>query len=190
MSDRGGTTDLTPGRHLAGASLVLCAFALLGLSVSLPSCSASSVELPFLNDDMPGLVLAFAGYPSCSSVCPTSLAAMREAWRAIEPEDRSRAAMLFVNIERNAPVEQTRAYAQAFHPDFRAWAVTDETAPVVYRELALQSYARREDAEAHTGFIYLFARSGQTWRIERVYRRAPDAAELRRDLLSHLAGPA
>lgn len=184
MSDRGGTSKLTLGKHLAGASLAVCAIATLGLLAFLPSQSAASVELPFLDEHMPPLVLAFAGYPGCGTICPTSLAAMSEAWRGIDEAGRNRAALLFVNIERDAAEDVSSAYARAFHPDFRAWAVSADSAAGVYRALALRSFESREQAAAHSGFIYLFARDGADWRIERVYRRSPDAAELRRDLLA------
>ena len=178
---------LTPARHLAGVSLLALAFGSLALLGLLPTRGAPGIELPFLDAASPPVVVAFAGYPGCGTVCPTSLALLGEVARGIDSAQRGRLGLLFVNVERDTPAYVTERYARAFHPEFRGYSVTSESAASVYRELSLASYASREQAAAHPGLVYVFAREGIDWRIERVYRRTPGSQELRRDLEQLLA---
>ena len=182
MTGRGAEARLTPGRHAAGASLLALGLATLGLLALLPTRGSAGLELPFLDERMPPVVVAFAGFPGCGTICPASLATIRTAADALPAAGRAQLGLLFVNIERDAPPAQSEAYARAFHPDFRAYSLTSEDAAPVYRALALGSFASGEQAAAHSGYVYVFARADNGWRIERIYRRLPASGRLANDL--------
>ena len=182
MSERPPGACLTPGKHLAGVSLLALALGSLLLSGFLPTRGAAGLELPFLDEASPPVVVAFAGYPACGTVCPTSLALMGGALAGIEPAARENLRLLFINVERDTPAAASERYAQAFHPEFHAYSLTGENAGRVYRELSLASYGDSDGAAAHTGYVYVFARAAGGWRIERVYRRLPSRRTLVQDL--------
>lgn len=186
MSDTTSKRPLSRAQHLAGTGMLLLALLLLGGVSLLPTRGAAGIDLPFLDPSQPPVVVAFAGYPGCGTVCPVSLSLMREAYRALPPARQPRIGLQFVNIRRNADPVQTARFARAWHPDFRAYAVTAADAPSLYAGLALQSFGSSEAAEAHSGFIYIFVREAGAWRIEHVYRQLPAAAELLARL-THLA---
>ena len=166
-------------QNVLGFCLLLIALLTLGALPFLPARGASGLNLPFLDAADRDVVVAFAGYPGCSTVCPTSLALMADAHRRLEVPQGRKPELLFINVQRDSRHDSTMAYARAFHQDFRGHTVTSRDADVIYRSLALASYADDDaSAGAHSGFIYIFVRDTAGWRIEHVYRSLPGAARL------------
>jgi protein SCO1/2 len=79
------------------------------------------------------VVLVYFGYASCPDVCPTSLALIAQALRALAPAERARVRVLFVSLDpgRDTPAK-LKQYVGFFHPDIAgvtgAPAVLDEVA--------------------------------------------------------------
>lgn len=181
MSPKVNTDAMALHKHIAGAGLLLCALATLALVPMLPARGAANIELPFLQDVQQPVVVAFAGYPGCGTICPTSLSLLSGVYRQIESSD-SQLGMLFINIQRDSSHETTAAYARDFHPEFLSYTVSSADADSVYRSLALQSFDDAGAAIAHSGLIYVFSKGQEGWRIEHVYRRPPSPDRLKVDL--------
>src|SRR4029450_10511260 len=63
-------------------------------------------------------VVVFFGYTQCPDVCPTTLAALAEAMKALGPEaDRVQVLFVTVDPDRDTP-ELLKAYVPAFDPRF------------------------------------------------------------------------
>ena len=62
-------------------------------------------------------MLIYFGYTFCPDVCPTALAVIAEALRALPPEEAARARGIFISVdpERDTP-DVLKAYAPFFHP--------------------------------------------------------------------------
>ena len=71
-----------------------------------------------LKDFRGKLVLLYFGYTACPDVCPTNLAMLGMALRALRPEERARVQVIFISVdpERDAPAH-LETYAAYFHPD-------------------------------------------------------------------------
>ncbi len=173
-------------QHVLGSLLLIVALSVLGLVPLLPARGASGLDAPFLNDAQRDIVVAFAGFPGCGTVCPTSLALMANAYRGLELPQNRRPELLFINIQRDFDQDATDIYARAFHPDFGSHAVTSGDANTIYQSLSLTSYADVTSSTAHSGYIYIFVRDSFGWRIEDVYRTTPSERHLR-DRLQRLA---
>ncbi len=187
MNSPAPRAPMSLGRHAAGVSLLLIAVSVLALLTLLPTRGSAGIQLPFLEEFESSTVVAFAGFSGCSSVCPTSLALMSEAYRDLDPRARERVGLLFINILRNDPRGLEDKYAQAFHPDFLTYTVDSQEADTIYDTLSLESFDQPQRASSHTGFIYVFGREQNTWRIERVFRRTPSGTQLL-SILRDLAG--
>ena len=161
----------------------VCLLALaLGLGpVLLGSANLSSsrtIELPFLTDQSAPVVLAFAGFAGCGGVCPTGLADMALAYQQLSDVHKPRVELLFVDVHANTPAELSLAYAQGFDPAFRAHAVRDTESDLFEDVLGLRTYPDAEAAASHPGYLYLFSRDAQGWRVNRFYRQFPVTSEL------------
>lgn len=166
-------------RHVAGGTLLALAFSLLLAIPLLPSRGASGLELPFLKDESPPIMMAFAGYPGCAETCPVSLNLMANAWQAIGSPEA--VGLQFINIDPHTADSDTRAFAQAFHPSFRSFSVTLDNAEQLRKKLAVRSL--NDTAAGHNGLIFLFRRDGRSeWRIERLYSTIPTQEKLTADL--------
>jgi protein SCO1/2 len=77
--------------------------------------AAGSVRL----EDFRGkLVLLYFGYTACPDVCPTNLAMLGMALRALEPEERDRVQVIFVSVDpKRDDLAHLQTYAAYFHPD-------------------------------------------------------------------------
>ncbi len=78
-------------------------------------------------------VLVYFGYTACPDICPTSLALITFALRALTPEEAERVRVLFVSVDpEHDTLPRLKQYAQAFHP-----AVIGATAaPAVLTDMA------------------------------------------------------
>jgi protein SCO1/2 len=79
----------------------------------------TSADGPVALADLRGkAVLIYFGYATCPDVCPTSLALIATALRALTPAERERVRVLFVSVDpaRDTPA-RLKPYATHFHPD-------------------------------------------------------------------------
>lgn len=170
-------------KHFAGTSLLLAAISMPVLMALLPSRSATDINLPFLNNSQKPVVLAFAGYPGCNTVCPISLSVLRDAYQDYYSQYSSiNAEVMFINIQLNTPDEITNAYAKFYHPNFSGYSVKSNEAHDIYKALSLQTFNNNKDSNRHAGYIYLFVRIQDKWNIEHVYQQLPSPKEIISDL--------
>jgi len=171
------------GEHLAGVLLLLIAISLLGLMALLPSRSDSHIDLPFLNTSQKSVVLAFAGFPGCDTICPVSLSVLSDVYRTLNSENSSmKVEVMFINIQLDTPDVITNAYAKSYHPNFSSYSVKSKEVYGIYKALSLRTFEKTQDPYSHTGYIYVFARSLDKWNIEHVYQQIPSSTKIISDL--------
>jgi len=158
---------------------------LLAFMLSLiPLKTNAAVDLPFLNDIQAKRVLAFGGFPDCSSACPLSLSTLQQAYiQYKEHLDKDDLQVVFVNIKLNTPSEISRKYAQSFHPDFKGYSSKADDASSLYKILSLSTFSNIEDYSQHKGLIYLFESENLEWRMTRVFDNNIDKQQLLNYLL-------
>jgi cytochrome oxidase Cu insertion factor (SCO1/SenC/PrrC family) len=113
-----------------------------------------------LSDFKGRLVLLYFGYATCPDVCPTDLAAIGGALRALG-ERSAEVQPIFVTLDpqRDTP-PVLRAYVGAFHPRFIALRGSDaQTREVATRYKVF--YERAGDFIDHAAFTFLIDREGQ-----------------------------
>jgi protein SCO1/2 len=94
--------------------------------------------------------VAYFGYTSCPDVCPTAMAAFKQAWADLQQRGlASQVQIDFISVdpERDTP-EQLGKYVTFFSPDFVAATGSDEELTKLTRSLGL-IYARSKDANGN-----------------------------------------
>jgi len=173
---------LTARDHIAGVLLLILSVSTLGLLALLPSRGDAGIQLPFLDDAPAPIVVAFAGFPGCGTVCPRGLSVLDALYDGVHEERAHKLDILFINIQKYTPPAVTAAYASSFNPEFLSYTVTPEDATLVYDSLSLRSFDNEESMVSHSGFIYVFVQESGLWRIERVYRNIPPSSQLVDDI--------
>ena len=83
--------------------------------------------------------IAYFGYSNCPDVCPTTLAAFKQAWKDLAQRDLSKRVQIdFISVdpERDTP-EQLGKYVAFFSPDFIAATGSDDELTRLTRSLGL-----------------------------------------------------
>ena len=130
------------GRQFTGAQLPPLASAVMYPQPrSLPPFELSRADgKPLTNADWRGhWSVVYFGYASCPDVCPTTLAAFKQAWQALSARGlRDRVRFEFVSIDpaRDTP-ELLGKYVSFFSPDFIAATGSDEQLAALTRSLGL-----------------------------------------------------
>lgn len=180
--------QLTARGHIAGVLMLLLSVSALGLITLLPSRGNAGIQLPFLEDVSSTVVVAFAGFPGCSTVCPRGLSVLDAFYDAV-PADHARGLdVLFINIQKYTPPAITAAYASSFNRNFLSYTVLPEDVKLIHDSLNLRSFDNGDSALSHSGFIYVFIRESGLWRIEHVYRKIPTPSQLVTDVTRLLPG--
>ena len=96
--------------------------------VTLPDVTGNVEPVPFAMRAEPGrLLVTYFGYTHCPDVCPTSLAALRRAYREIgEPAEQIDTAMVTVDPAADTPTVLSR-YLSSFFERYHALRTVDET---------------------------------------------------------------
>jgi protein SCO1 len=138
--------------------------------LSLPDVSAGGV--PFTFDPAPGrFQIVYFGYTSCPDVCPTTLAAVRNALRDLgEDADRIDLAMATVDPDRDTD-EVLTGYVQSFFDGAHALRTTEDDALAEVADTFGATYSVNVNDEgivevAHSGATYVVAPGGSvtlTW---------------------------
>ncbi len=173
---------MTRAHHAGGVLLLAASLLCLSLLPYLPTRAAHSTVLPFLQDREGEVVLAYAGFAGCGDTCPRGLATLAAAYDLHTVSGSASLDLLFINVQRHAPAESTRAFAQAFHERFQVYTIGNDVAEYVYDELSLRSFDDNGRAAYHSDYVYVFTRHADSWRIERVYRQFPTIERLVADL--------
>jgi len=110
------------------------------------------------------VVLMSFGFTHCAAVCPTTLATLAEARRALGPEANA-VQVLFVTVdpERDAPA-QMKAYMAAFDPSFVGGSASPEALAAMrksYGVVAGRVPLADSYAMDHTSSIFLIDREGK-----------------------------
>ena len=136
-------------------------------AVTLPDVTNDQEPVPFVMKADPGrLRVVYFGYTYCPDVCPTSLAALRSAYRKLG--DRAElidTAMVTVDPDRDLPKTLTK-YLAAFFPErYHALRTTDEDELERAEDAFLASSTVTKDKMgevevSHTGTTYLVDETG------------------------------
>ena len=111
------------------------------------------------------VVLIYFGYTLCPDICPTNLAMIGAALKALTPEEQARVRGLFVSVD--PPRDDLRrlaAYAAYFHPDILGVTGSPEQVANAAR-LYGAVYRRVDQGESSLG--YMVDHSADTYVIDR-----------------------
>lgn len=91
--------------------------------------------------------VAFFGYTHCPDVCPTTLAAFKQAWKLLDPASVQKLRFDFISVDpaRDTP-DQLARYVGYFSKDFVAATGSDEELTRLTRALGLV-YSREKSAD-------------------------------------------
>jgi protein SCO1/2 len=130
------------GRHFSGPQRPPLASAVMYPQPRpLPAFELSQADgKPLTNADWRGhWSVVYFGYASCPDVCPTTLAAFKQAWQDVSARglrDRVRFDFISIDPSRDTP-EQLGKYVAFFSPDFIAATGSDEQLTTLTRSLGL-----------------------------------------------------
>jgi protein SCO1/2 len=117
------------------------------------------------------LTVLFFGYTHCPDVCPTTMADLAAAVRALRPSIRARVKVVFVTEDpRRDTAPVVRAWLDRFDPSFIGLLGGSTTTSYVLRQLHLPQTVLASAAPAstagyavsHSGVVYVFADRGGT----------------------------
>ena len=143
--------------------------------------------------DYRGKVVAiYFGYTHCPDVCPTSLAALAQAFNRLSDEERAQMRGIFISVdpERDTPEIATK-YAQAFHPSFSGLSGTPEAiAEVAKRYFVLYEKVEMDDSAMeyaidHSSILYVLGKNGI---VQSLVRHSESQEDLLKSLRAALAG--
>lgn len=125
------------------------------------------------------VVPIYFGYTSCPDVCPTNLALIGGALRALDADELDQVQPIFITVdpERDTP-ERVAEYAAYFHPKMIGLTGSPEEIAAVARQYGV-AYMKVEDPNSamaytvdHSSRTYLMGKDGQ------LYALIPHAAPL------------
>lgn len=128
-------------------------------TVSLPDASAGDAPFTFRADDGE-LLISYFGYTSCPDVCPTTLAALRNALRDLgDDADRVDVAMATIDPARDTG-EVLTGYVQSFIPDAHALRTDDaaelrSASDVFGVSFGVETNESGEVEVSHSGSMYV-----------------------------------
>lgn len=134
--------------------------------------------------------VVYFGYASCPDVCPTTLAAFKQAWARLKERgdaDKLRFDFISVDPQRDTP-ERLRDYVAFFSPDFVAATGSDEQLTALTRALGL-IYTRTTNADGaievdHSGSAVIVDPDG---RLAGMFRPPFAAADVADDMAALIA---
>ena len=120
-----------------------------------------------LKDYRGKVVLVYFGYTFCPDVCPTSLAALGQAFAALSAEELARVKGVFVSVDpERDTLEILRVYAPFFHPNIVGATGTPEQLADIARRYGV-SYMKQKPINGrpytvdHSSFTYLIGPDGK-----------------------------
>lgn len=132
-----------------------------------------SAEGPVSLSDFRGKVVPiYFGYTSCPDVCPTNLALIGGALRALNADELARVQPIFITVdpERDTP-ERAAEYAAYFHPKMIGLTGSPEQIAAVARAYGV-AYMKVEDPDSAMGYTvdhssrtYLIGKDGRLFSL-------------------------
>ena len=120
-----------------------------------------------LKDYRGKVVLVYFGYTFCPDVCPTSLAALGQAFAALSAEELERVKGVFVSVDpERDTLEILKVYAPFFHPNIIGATGTPEQLADIARRYGV-SYMKQKPINGrpytvdHSSFTYLIGPDGK-----------------------------
>lgn len=133
-------------------------------TISLPNVSDGGRPMPLVAPP-DGLLLVYFGYTSCPDVCPTTLADLKAALKAVGPDaERVQVAMATIDPKRDT-AEVLDGYVKSFFPTAKALRADDEEQLTKATDALGVSYdtdySNPEDPKvAHSGYLYAIDQAG------------------------------
>ena len=120
-----------------------------------------------LQDYRGKVVLVYFGYTFCPDVCPTSLAALSQAFSALSAEELDRVKGIFVSIDpERDTLEILKVYAPFFHPNIVGATSTPGQLAEIARRYGV-SYMKQKPVDDrpytvdHSSLTYLIGLDGK-----------------------------
>lgn len=120
-----------------------------------------------LKDYRGKVVLVYFGYTFCPDVCPTSLAALGQAFSALSAEELERVRGVFVSVDpERDTMDVLKAYAPFFHPNIVGATSTPDQLAEIARRYGV-SYMKQKSIDGrpytvdHSSFTYLVGPDGK-----------------------------
>lgn len=117
-----------------------------------------------LQDFRGKLVLLYFGYTACPDVCPTNLALLAMALRALAPAEREQVQVVFVSVDpqRDDPAH-LKQFVEYFHPEIIGLTGSEQQLAEITTAYGAV-YRRSQDQDSAMG--YLIDHSAQTYLID------------------------
>ena len=120
-----------------------------------------------LQDYRGKVVLVYFGYTFCPDVCPTSLAALSQAFSALSAEELDRVKGIFVSVDpERDTLEILKVYAPFFHPNIVGATSTPSKLAEIARRYGV-SYMKQKPVDDrpytvdHSSLTYLIGTGGK-----------------------------
>ncbi len=120
-----------------------------------------------LSDYRGKVVLIYFGYTFCPDVCPTSLAALAQAFAALAPKELEQVQGVFISVdpERDS-MEVLKIYVPYFHPNFIGLSGSPEQIAQVARQYGARYMKQKPNADGlyavdHSALTYVLDRDGK-----------------------------
>jgi cytochrome oxidase Cu insertion factor (SCO1/SenC/PrrC family) len=155
------------------ASLLL----MLGLPW-LPQGGQRLIDFPWLDQQQPyhDDWWVFFGYVGCPDVCPDTLAKLHNAYRRLPAHLQP--GVLLIDATGTADPAVVRQYAQAFHPDFQAYAPSPAELQRLSRLFGVKITPRPDGRGVdHSSAVYQLHHTESGWQLIRTFqdrRLGPD----------------
>lgn len=127
-----------------------------------------SADGPVTMDDLKGQVVAlYFGYTFCPDICPTSLMAMGQAFKALPEDQLKEVTGVFVTVDPDRDTPQIASeYAKHFHPRIKGLSGTPEEIKkvakqyfVIYEKVELENSEMGYTMD-HSSFMYILGKDG------------------------------
>ena len=118
----------------------------------------------------------FFGYVGCPDICPDTLAKLHNAYRRLAVDRRP--GVLLIDATAAADPAILRQYAQAFHPDFQAYAPSPAELQRLSQRLGAKITPRADGRGVdHSSAVYQLRHTESGWLLVRTFqdrRLGPD----------------
>lgn len=150
-------------KNLLGLCLLLMS-ALLPVSLSLIPLGADRlVQAAFLKDFKADSAILYFGSTQCGYACPLALARLAHHYDdgSLPPSTP----LIFISLEQEGSDQQSRAYAQAFHPQFFGFSLTGKAAEQIQSDVGVKFEEVNPTDPTHDDYYYLLQKGPEGWKL-------------------------
>lgn len=174
-------------KNILGIGLVICTLLtllLLGFPQVFSSNSSAKVEkekllkFDFLKNETSKIVLLYAGYVGCKTICVPSLQELNHIYKKVaEKKDLS---VYFVNLLDESNEEQVKRFSSYFNNDFKGVYLSKKEKINIFNNLNINySKSLSDKLEInHSGYLYLLEKKEQNYYQKYIYTTRPFNEEL------------